>query len=577
MAANEGKITIGQYLLTRLEQLHVKSMFGVPGDFNLGFLDLIEDHKTIDWVGNCNELNAAYAADGFARVAQSVNSRTIGVVVTTFGVGELSAINGIAGAFSEHIPVLHIVGVPSTVQQKTRPLLHHSLGDGRFDAYTKAAEQVTASQAVLMDTQTAASQIDRILKECVIWSRPVYLALPTDLVDAYISSAPLQSHFELDPPLNDKDIESYVLDEIVRRVDNAGGDVALLVDACAIRHRVVPELHELMHATGFPIYSTPMGKSIVPEDYERFGGIYTGAITQPAVLNKVESAKLIISVGALKSDFNTGNFTYHVPPTATVELHSDHTKIGYAMFPDIRMKYLIPKLSDRLKQYSGGALQVSIPKWRNVVPDEHTDAITHAWLWPKMGSFFRPKDVIVAETGTSSFGAPEIALPRDTIYVSQILWGSIGWAVGSALGAAIAAKQRGLGRTCLFVGDGSLQLTVQELSTMIREKVRAIIFVINNKGYTIERYIHGMERKYNDVADWRCTSLLSTLGGIEDKTCRSYTVRNKGELSTLLEDETFGKADGIQLVELIMDKFDAPETLKREVEMSQKASSYSPN
>jgi pyruvate decarboxylase len=99
------------------------------------------------------------------------------------------------------------------------------------------------------------------------------LALPTDLVDAYISSAPLQSRLVLDLPLNDKDAENFVLDEIVRRVDKADGDVALLVDACAIRHGVVEEVHTLMHATGFPIYSAPMGKSIVPEDYERFGGV----------------------------------------------------------------------------------------------------------------------------------------------------------------------------------------------------------------------------------------------------------------------------------------------------------------
>jgi pyruvate decarboxylase len=134
-------------------------------------------------------------------------------------------------------------------------------------------------------------------------------------------------------------------------------------------------------------------------------------------LNKVESAKLVISVGALKSDFNSGNFTYHVPLTATVEvgcltvsiilviylythqLHSDHTKIGYAMFPNIKMKYLIPKLSNRLKGYSSKFHQVSIPKWRNIVPEECADTITHAWLWQKLGSFFRPGDVIIAETG----------------------------------------------------------------------------------------------------------------------------------------------------------------------------------
>ncbi|KAF8580115.1 pyruvate decarboxylase [Ramaria rubella] len=571
---DQGEITIGQYLLTRLAQLNVKSMFGVPGDFNLGFLDLVEDHESIEWVGNCNELNAAYAADGFARVAQSVNSRSIGVVTTTFGVGELSAINGIAGAFSEHIPILHIAGVPSTVQQKTRPLLHHTLGDGRFDAYTKAAEQFTTSQAVLTDTQTAGAHIDRILTDCVVRARPVYLTLPTDLVYAKISALPLQTPLQLDLPPNDKDIEKYVLDEIVKSIDGAAGDVAILVDACAIRHGVVSELHELIHVTGFPVYSAPMGKSVVFENFERFGGIYNGVNTRPEIMERVESAKLIISVGSLKSDFNSGNFTYHVPLTTTVELHSDHTKLGYAMFPDVKMKYLLPKLTDRLRGFSSNTLQISIPKWRNEVPQESDDIISHAWLWARLSSFFKPKDIVVSETGTSSFGALEIILPPDTIYISQILWGSIGWAVGSTLGAAQAAQNENLGRTCLFIGDGSLQLTVQELSTMIRQNLKPILFVLNNKGYTIERYLHGRERKYNDIADWKWTSLLSTLGATEGKTCRSFTVKSKGELSALLEDEAFGKADVIQLVEIIMDKFDAPATLKRQAQLSKGTNAY---
>lgn len=99
------------------------------------------------------------------------------------------------------------------------------------------------------------------------------MTLPTDLVYAKISSAPLQTPLALDLPPNNEDIEKFVLDEIGRRVGNADGDVAILVDACAIRHGVVHELHELMYTTGFPIYSAPMGKSIVPEDYERFGGV----------------------------------------------------------------------------------------------------------------------------------------------------------------------------------------------------------------------------------------------------------------------------------------------------------------
>ncbi|CDO69055.1 hypothetical protein BN946_scf184992.g4 [Trametes cinnabarina] len=561
---------VGQYLVERLVQLGVTKMFGVPGDFNLGFLDFVEDHPKIDWVGDCNELNAAYAADGYARI----NEGKIGVVTTTFGVGELSAMNGIAGAFSEHVPVLHVVGVPSTTQQKAKPMLHHTLGDGRYDAYYKASQQFTIAQAVLNNKDTAAAEIDRVLTECVVKAHPVYLMLPTDIAYARIPAGRLRTPLSVEPPANDEEVEQFVLDEIVKLVEEAKNEVIILVDACAIRHGVKKEVKELYERTGLPVYSAPMGKTAVSEAYERYGGIYVGSISHPEIKEKVESAKLILSIGALKSDFNTGNFTYHIPTQRTIELHSDHTRIQYAGFPGIGMKRLLPKLTSRLQPFKEGAVQFDVPKYEHPVPQEDNDEISHAWLWPRVGQFFKSRDIIVAETGTSSFGVLDTPLPPDSIFVSQILWGSIGWTVGATLGAAFAGLDRGLGRTILFVGDGSIQLTVQELSVMIRWGLKPIIFVLNNSGYTIERYLHGMTRKYNDISNWKWTKLLDTLGGEEGKNCKSYTVRTKQELSALLDDAAFARADVIQLVELVMPKEDAPRALKVQAELSGKTNRY---
>ncbi|KAF4590086.1 Pyruvate decarboxylase 1 [Pleurotus pulmonarius] len=564
------KIRVGDYLLARLEQLGANSMFGVPGDFNLGFLDLVEDHPSIEWIGNCNELNAAYAADGYARV----KSNSIGVILTTFGVGELSAMNGIAGAFSEMVPVLHIVGVPSTVQQKSKPMLHHTLGDGRFDAYEKAAEQFTISQAILKDPNTAAAEIDRVLTDCITSARPVYLTLPTDLVYTKISSAQLRIPLSRSPPPNDPDVEKFVLDEIIKLVEAADNDAIFLVDACAIRHDVRDELDEMIRKTGFPVYSAPMGKTAVSEQYERYGGIYVGSISHPEIKEKVESAKLIISIGSLKTDFNTGNFTYSIPTDNIIELHSTWIKVQYADFANVGMKELIPKLSARLHAYQESARQYDVPKFVADVPKEDNDVISQAWFWPTMNTFFRPQDVIVAETGTSSFGILDVPLPEKSIFVSQILWGSIGWSVGSTLGAALAARDLGLGRTILFVGDGSLQLTVQELSSMMRRGVKPIVFVLNNEGYTIERFLHGWERQYNDINNWKWTSLLSTLGDADGVLSKSYTVNNKEELTALLGDAEFAKADKMQLVEVMMPKHDAPRALQVQAELSGKTNKY---
>jgi pyruvate decarboxylase len=551
-------ISIGNYLLARLAQLNVTAMFGVPGDFNLGFLDLVEDHPDIDWIGNCNELNAAYAADGYARVKEG----SFGAVTTTFGVGELSAINGIAGAFSEMVPVLHIAGVPSIIQQKTKPLLHHTLGDGRYEAYGKAATLFTSSQAYITDKKDADSQIDQVITHCITQSRPVYLTLPTDMVYQQISSERLKTPLSHTLLPNPPEVEDFVINLIHERVTAVEGDAIVLVDACVVRHGVRKEVVDFLHKTGFPVYASPMGKTAVDENEKRYGGIYIGSLTHPDIKEKVEKAALIIFIGGLGSDMNTGNFSYNIPTERLVELHSNYTKVQYARFDEIGMKNLLPKLTEKLQHFHSKAVQIQVPAFIKQLPEENSAIISHLWFWPRLSYFFKSKDVIVTETGTSNFGILDVPLPAGAILINQILWGSIGWSVGSCLGAALAARDLGLPRVILFVGDGSLQLTVQELGTMIRKGLKPIIFILNNKGYTIERYIRGKNRKYNDVANWKYTSLLETLNDSEKFETASYTVNDKTELSNLLDDTSFAQANKIQVVEVIMEALDAPLTMK---------------
>jgi pyruvate decarboxylase len=470
------------------------------------------------------------------------------------------------------VPVLHIVGVPNTTQQKTKPVLHHTLGDGRFDAYTKAAEQFTIGQAHIDDEAMAAKNIDRIIEQCIATARPAYLTLPTDMAFKKISSERLKIPLSHIPLPNDAHTEESVIDGIAHLVEEAQGDAVILVDICAKRHDCQQEVLELAQKTGFPVFAAPMGKTTISENYERYGGIYVGSLSRPDIKEAVESAKLILSVGSLKSDFNTGGFTYKIPRGKTIEFHSTHTTIRYAHYPDITMKELIPKVTARL---SASARTYNIPKFTINLPETTDAIISQDWFWPRMGGFFRKKDVLIAETGTSSFGILDVALPEQAVFVSQILWGSIGWTVGCTLGAALAAKEMGLGRTILFIGDGSLQLTVQELSTMLREGLNPIIFVLNNSGYTIERYLHGKHRKYNDISNWNWTSILGTFNTSPEVKHKSYTVKTKDELSALLDDQNFADcAAGMQLVEVMMEKLDAPRALQAQAELSGKTNVY---
>jgi len=128
-----------------------------------------------------------------------------------------------------------------------------------------------------------------------------------------------------------------------------------------------------------------------------------------------------------------------------------------------------------------GKLNVlSPPKISNALPQEEKTSsdktITHNWLWPIVGQWMEENDIIITETGTANFGIWETRFPKGVTAVSQVLWGSIGYSVGACQGAALAAKDNGSSRrTILFVGDGSFQLTVQEVSTMLRNGLKPIM------------------------------------------------------------------------------------------------------
>ncbi|OAA73789.1 pyruvate decarboxylase [Cordyceps fumosorosea ARSEF 2679] len=555
-------VDVAEYLFRRLHQVGVRSVHGVPGDYNLVALDYLPK-AGLKWVGSVNELNAAYAADGYARI------NTVGAVVTTFGVGELSAINGLAGAYSEHIPVVHIVGCPSTRSQKQGMLLHHTLGNGDYNVFASMSASVSCNVSKLNDPQEIAVLVDHALRECFVQSRPVYIMLPSDMVTAKIEGQRLETPIDLSEPRNDPEQEAYIVNVILKNLRSAKAPI-ILIDACAVRHRVLAEVHKLLAKTKLPVFVTPMGKSAINEDHPNYGGVYAGEGSQPySVKQAVESSDLILSIGTLQSDFNTAGFSFRTSKLNVIDLHSDHCIIHYSTYPGARMKGVLRRLVDNLDVSQLAVTQVPAVKNEVTKNDDGTPTISQAWFWPRMGEFFCKGDIVVTETGTANFGIWSSKFPAGVTALSQVLWGSIGWSVGAAQGACLAAKDmRAKRRTILFVGDGSFQLTAQELSTMIRHGLKPIIFLLNNDGYTIERYIHGMDAEYNDINGWDYTALVDVMGG--SKSCAKHVVKSKSELDKLLTDSKFNAADCLNFVEVMMPKEDAPSALVTTAEASAK-------
>lgn len=399
----------------------------------------------------------------------------ISCLVTTFGVGELSALNAIAGAYSEFVPIIHITGQPSTASQRDGMLMHHTLGNGDYNVFANQNAGISCAVSKLNDSHEAATLIDSALRECWVRSRPVYITLPIDIVPQKVEGDRLKKPIDLTPPKNEHEKEEYVVDVVLKYL-RAAKNPAILVDACAIRHKVLNEVSDFVKSSNLPTFVAPMGKGAVDETLPNYCGVYAGDGSNEEVRERVESADLLLTIGAIKSDFNTTGFSYHIGRLNSIDFHSHYTKVRYSEYPGVGMRGVLRKVTERMEKLNvqPGPSMVNLQLPQLTSSTEPT--VTHAWLWPKVGEWLQENDIVITETGTANFGIWETKFPKGVTALSQVLWGSIGYSVGACQGAALAAKDIGKSRrTILFVGDGSIQMTVQELSTMVRNGLKPIM------------------------------------------------------------------------------------------------------
>ncbi|KAM0426354.1 hypothetical protein ACHAPT_008395 [Fusarium lateritium] len=574
--ANE--IDLAEYLFRRLHEAGARAVHGVPGDYNLTALDYLEP-AGLSWIGNCNELNAGYAADGYGRI------KGIGALITTFGVGELSAINAIAGAYAERSPLVHIVGTPARGLQKRGARLHHSLCNGSPDDYSIFADmcsKITRLQENLMDVSTAPAQIDRAIIACVRHKRPVYIQLPADMVDAKVPSTPLLVPLEFALEPNDNEMEQDAAELILEKIRQSKQPF-ILVDAGASRYSIEAETNELVRATGFPTATTPFGKGVLDETVNNFHGVY-GTVGDHVFVDWVKDCDLILYIGPFENNVNTYYFKTIPEASKTIKFEENSVQVGsasgepkqWALHPGGLIRRILAGLdTGALRQY------VEYPKLpdlrahlKSLSPVQKTDLLLQDTFWKRISEFFEPGDVIMTETGTPSTGGRDFVLPQNTTLVNSGVWLSIGYMLASSQGVALAQRDLAAvdsnrrGRTILFEGDGSFQMTAQELSTIIHQRLDMIIFLINNDGYTIERLVHGKDAAYNDIAPWRYLETPSCFGAPTDGSYKTMTARasNWGELTEIISKDEFKYGSGLRMVEVMMDRMDAPVILKRLLE-----------
>ncbi|HEX2840857.1 alpha-keto acid decarboxylase family protein [Hyphomicrobium sp.] len=534
--------TVARYLIERLKQAGLKHAFGVPGDYVLTFMDrLIE--QGIEFVGTCNELNAGYAADAYARI------NGIGCVCVTWGVGGFSAMNAVAGAYAEQVPLVVLVGGPRTTQRRSSMLLHHSVGD--FATMQKAYAHITAASVLLDDPAEVPQRIDAALARCMAEKRPIMIEIPADMVD-HPCQAP-GPFAAPDRPPSDALALAEALDEAMGLLSKARRAV-ILGGVELHRYGLMKEFCRLVEASRLPVATTLLGKTVISEHHRQAVGVYEGYQSRPDVRDIVENADVLLCLGAWMSDINLGMHASGLEGRGMILANSGRLKISHHVYEQVWIGDVVSGLADRIPN-SGLAhphfLSVS-EQFDTDVTAEPGRALTISYVMKRINSFIGDDTTVVAETGDSIFAAADLVMHHDVGFIGQAIYLSIGYALPATLGAALAAPSR---RPVALIGDGAFQMTAQELSSLCRRKTNAIILLMNNDGYTTERIIH--EGPYNDIQPWAYHRLPEVFGSGWGR-----RVTTEDEFEGALT-QAHGTNDGPALIEIVLDRFDTSEALKR--------------
>lgn len=533
--------TVADYLLDRLAGCGIGHLFGVPGDYNLQFLDHVIDHPTLRWVGCANELNAAYAADGYARMSGA------GALLTTFGVGELSAINGIAGSYAEYVPVLHIVGAPCRAAQQRGELMHHTLGDGDFRHFYRMSQAISAASAIL-DEQNACFEIDRVLGEMLAARRPGYIMLPADV--AKKTAIPPTEALTLPAHETQSGVETAFRYHARQCLMNSRR-IALLADFLAGRFGLRPLLQRWMAETPIAHATLLMGKGLFDEQHPNFVGTYSAGASSKEVRQAIEDADRVICVGTRFVDTLTAGFTQQLPAERTLEIQPYASRIGETWF-NLPMAQAVSTLRELCLEC---AFAPPTPRSAGQPVRIDKGELTQENFWQTLQQYLKPGDILLVDQGTAAFGAAALSLPDGAEVVVQPLWGSIGYSLPAAFGAQTACPDR---RVILIIGDGAAQLTIQEMGSMLRDGQTPLILLLNNDGYTVERAIHGAAQRYNDIASWNWTQIPQALNAAQQAEC--WRVTQAIQLAEVLE--RLVRPQRLSFIEVMLPKADLPELLR---------------
>lgn len=532
-------LSIGRYLIARLQDLGVRHVFGIPGDYVLGFYHELEQ-SPIDVVGCTREDCAGFAADAYARV------NGIGAVCVTYCVGGLSLANSTAGAFAEKSPVVVITGSPGMNERTNNPLLHHRVRD--FRTQFEVFDKLCIAAADLYDPRTAFAEIDRVLDAVVRFKRPGYLEIPRDMVHV----VPDRPHAFLPPHhVSDPLALAEAVAEAKRLIDAAERPV-IVAGVETQRFHLEDLVVQLAESTNIAIASTVLGKSAIRETHPLYIGLYEGALGRAEVAQFVEESDLVLLLGAFMTDINLGIDTAHLDPQRCIYATSEDLRVRHHHYRDVAFPDFLQSLVDAAPNKSVRAIPSSLHPQVEEFVSRGDAPITIRRAMSRLNQLLDDDTLVIADVGDSLFAASELVIRGRSEFLAPAYYTSMGFAVPAALGAEFA---RPSGRVVAIVGDGAFQMTGAEMSNLVRHGFASVILLMDNGGYGTERFLH--PGPFNDIHAWNYAALPQVFGG-----GTGYIAATEAEFDAALS-AAWADRSGVSLIQVKLSEEDASPVLTR--------------
>ncbi|MCC6070337.1 indolepyruvate/phenylpyruvate decarboxylase [Massilia sp. GCM10020059] len=532
-------MNLSQALLHALRDHGAREIFGIPGDFVLAFFRQIETSGILPMYTLSHEPAVGFAADAAARY----HSR-LGVAAVTYGAGALNMVNAVASSYAEKVPLVVISGAPGAAERTSGYLLHHQAKT--LDSQLAIFREITCDQVVLDDPARAPQDLARVLANCLAQSRPVYIELPRDLVNAPCARAP-----RLAAPAVNPDTLAACAAAVFARLSLAAAPV-LLVGVEIRRYGIEKKVARLARLLNIPVVTTFMGRGLLADTDAPLLGTYLGVAGPAQLTTAVEQSDALLMLGVIVSDTNFGISGNKIDLQRSIRASDGAVTMDYQVYPGVSLEALVDALLARGDALSEAAIQLQpaiYPRGlkrdaASIAPRDIARALNDVLAQ-------HPGLPLAADIGDCLFTALDIA---HTDLVAPGYYATMGYGVPAGLGLQAA----GAGRPIVLVGDGAFQMTGWELGNCQRYGWDPVVIVFNNCSWEMLRAFEP-DSGFTDLSDWHFADMAEALGG------RGSRVATRAQLGEAL-DAALGRRGKFELIEVMIPRGTVSDTLARFVD-----------